>query len=422
MIEWIKQLTPEFYIIIGFLFVLFVLIIVQMIRLAMISRRLGTQDFKILENIAKDDDGNEYYEIIISNQAFSTNNLNKIGFLFNKASIHTLVEVNKLIPPRNKHVELLTMEYIESITIIGAKKFKKVRVYAENDMGDKKVIRGKVINRYLKRKFKAYKKEEKARLKAIRFETGNYNFWERIGLILKLFGRPFYKLNQKIKRKTNNALKESEVRRLQKAEHDKVEAELTETVARTRNIEIQEETMKENKTREMQLELIKQQKVLEIEKLKRQKILDAYEERLKEIEGINVLEEVINYFEENPIDYEKIDEDIIKEIKEVFEKEEADKAKAKEKAKKEAAKKEAKEEKRAEKEIKKETKISEEVVKEEPVEPKANKEEIKEESKAEEKEPKKEEKKLPEAKKQPQKKTYNQKKGNQNKNKSKKKK
>ncbi len=314
MIEWIKQLTPEFYIVTGFLILLFILIIVQIIRLSIVARRLGTQDFKLMDTINTDKEGKDFFQFVVSNQAFSTNNLNKMGFILNKNIIHELVEPNKLIPPRNKHVENFDMETIEAITIIGVKKFKKVRLYAENDLGDKKESKGKDLNKYLKNKFKANKKALKKAAKEERFETGNYNFWERVGLVLKLFGRPFYKLNLLVKRKTNNALRESEVRREQKSKHDIIEIELTQTAAQARNIQIIEESMRENKTRETELELLKQQKLLEIEKIKQEKHEKAFEERKVEILGINVDEEVKKYFDENPVDYNKIDEELIKEV------------------------------------------------------------------------------------------------------------
>ena len=60
MIEWIKQLTPEFYIVIGFLILLFILIIVQIIRLSLVARRLGTQDFRLMDTIHTDKEGKDF--------------------------------------------------------------------------------------------------------------------------------------------------------------------------------------------------------------------------------------------------------------------------------------------------------------------------------------------------------------------------
>ncbi len=383
MVEWIKQLTPEFYIIVGFLIVLFILLIIQIIRLTLVARRLGTQDFKIIEAISKNDEGEYFLSITVSNQAFSTNNLNDIGFK-NKDVIHVLSKVNRLIPPRNKHVESLPMSHIESITIEGKKKYKKVKIYAENDLGDKKLIKAKVTNNYLKRRFKDDRKAEKLAAKEQRFATGNYNFWERMGLIFRLFGRPVYKLFKKMTRKTNNALRENEVRRQQKAEHDKIENELNITAAKARSIKIAEESKRFNKTRETELELLKQQKLLEIEKLKQAEYDEAFAAKKAKIEAINVEKEVEKHFKANPIDYDKIDVS----IKETEVKEEPIKEEKPAEPKKEtkAAPKKT-EPKKEEKPAAKEEKKTEEkpaAPKKEPAKPKTEKQEAAEKPKKEE--------------------------------------
>ena len=123
MADWIKELTPDFYVLLGFLFVIFVLTVIQIIRLNLVARRLGTQDFKITEAILKDDEGNLFLQITVINQAFSTNRVNTVGFK-NKSTFHVLSESNTLIPPRNKHVEAFPLPHIESITIEGVKKYK----------------------------------------------------------------------------------------------------------------------------------------------------------------------------------------------------------------------------------------------------------------------------------------------------------
>ena len=85
---------------------------------------------------------------------------------------------------------------------------------------------------------------------------------------------------------TNRTLKESEVRRLQKAEHDKIKYKLEETIAKTNEIKIREEAFKENKTRETELEL-KQEKFFEIEQLKKLAYEAAYEARKTAILEMN---------------------------------------------------------------------------------------------------------------------------------------
>ena len=185
------------------------------------------------------------------------------------------------------------MAQIEQITIINEKKFKKVKLFAENEVGLRKELNPKLLNKYLSRRLKRHLKQAKADAKQKRFDTGNYKFYERIGLLIKLIFRPFYKLSQKMKYATNRTLKESEVRRLQKAEHDKVKYKLEETIAKTNELKIREEAFKENKTRETELELLKQEKIQQIEQLKKEAYEAAYEERKAVILAISPeLEEI----------------------------------------------------------------------------------------------------------------------------------
>ncbi|NLN50178.1 MAG: hypothetical protein GX149_00945 [Acholeplasmataceae bacterium] len=310
MIEWLKQLTPEFYIIVGFLVLLIIFEIIHIVRLVFISRRLGEQDFEILEAIVKDETGEFIFDFTVSNKAFSTNYLNKIGFK-NANIIQILAETNVTIAPRTKHVSTFPLKKIEALTIDQQTKYQKIRLYAENELGLRQESKGKIINKYLKRKFKANKKQAKKEAKAKRFETGNYNFGERVGLIFKLFFRPFYKLAQKMRLSTNRTLKESEIRRIQKAEHDKVETKLSETIAKTKEIQIKEESYQENKTRETKLELLKQEKVFELEALKQAKYEEAFEMKKAELMAIDPKQETEKYFEEHPIDYDYIESKII---------------------------------------------------------------------------------------------------------------
>ena len=59
---------------------------------------------------------------------------------------------------------------------------------------------------------------------------------------------------------TNKALKESEIRRQQKREHNAIKYKLEETEAQLNSIRIKEDAMVVNKTRETELELLKKEK------------------------------------------------------------------------------------------------------------------------------------------------------------------
>lgn len=311
IVEWIENLTPEFYIVIGLFVLMFLLLLVILIKIVQTHRRVGTQDFELLESISLEE-GQYFYHVTIVNQSFSSNQIDTIGLM--KKDVRHILQLKPLhVAPRNKVENKFLMDQIEELTIIGEKKYKKITVFAENEIGLRRDARVKQLNKYLRNKLKRNKKTLKQNAKAERFETGNYNFLERTGLIIKLLFRPFYKLQQRMKHRTNITLKESEVRRIQKSQHDQIKYKLDATVARSNELKVTEEAFKENKTRETELELLKQQKILEVEQLKQKTILEAYRKKQAEINKIDPKEEVKKYFEENPISYDDITEETLSE-------------------------------------------------------------------------------------------------------------
>ncbi len=313
MVNWLNNLEPEFYIILGLFLVLIVILVLLLVLILRVNERVGSQDFEILESIAEQDKKYFYY-ITVVNKSLSPNFINHIGF--NRANVrHILEDKNNPIAPRNKYTTKIPMDTILEITNLNVKKFKKVNLFAENEIGLRKKSKPKQLNRFLKREFKKAKKRDAKARKIERSNTGNYNFGERILLVIKLFFRPFYKLHQKIKFSTNKVLKESEIRRIQKAEHDKIELRLNETAAKVNEMRVKEETYRENRTRETELELLKQQKAYEIESLKQAELNKAFEKQKAKINAINVKEEVKKYFEKQPINLseEKQEDDLLTE-------------------------------------------------------------------------------------------------------------
>ncbi|MGI6359894.1 MAG: hypothetical protein ACOX02_02470 [Acholeplasmatales bacterium] len=303
MLEWLQSLTPEFYILFGFSFILLIFLIVILVKLIQTNRRIGTQDFNVLESISKD--GEEYtYHVTLVNKGFTSNQIDIIGITESNIR-HILRQEEYHVGPRSKVIADILMEEIESL-FKEEKNHKKVYLFAENEIGLRNTDKCKKLNNFLKRRKMEAKNARKLAAKKERFETGTYNGWERTGLFIKLLFRPFYKLGVKIKHRTNLTLKEAEVRRAQKAEHDKIKYKLEATLAKSNEIKVHEESAKENKTRETELELLKQEKVLEIESLKQKAIIEAYEAKRQEINAINPKKEVNKYFKENPINYDEI--------------------------------------------------------------------------------------------------------------------
>lgn len=138
----------------------------------------------------------------------------------------------------------------------------------------------------MKKQYKLMKHQDRLEAKRIRFESGQYNFFERTGLIVGLIFRPFIKLRRHMVLSTNKTLRESEIRRQQKKEHDAIKYKLDQDEFELSEIRIREQSIKENRTRELELERLKKEKELEIERIKEATLQREFEENKTKIEAI----------------------------------------------------------------------------------------------------------------------------------------
>lgn len=316
MIEWLKSLTPEFYVTIGGLVLLSLFSIIQLYRLNRISNKVGEQEFYMKEMIQMID-GLTYLHLTVINKSFSSNQINMISIARRNIS-KTIEEKTIMIAPRSKYNTNFLMDDLKPFVFSNRKSYKKFKIYVENEIGLRKAIKPKYANKYLKKEFNKEKHQMKLELKAKRFEQGTYNLAERIGLIVGLLFRPFKKMFQNMAYSTNKALKESEIRRQQKKEHDAIKYKLEETEAQLNSIRIQEDALKVNKTRETELQLLKKEKELALEKIKLIAIQEAYEQAKTDIIKRNVEEEAKSFFQENPIQFDELTEQVQLEIDKNF--------------------------------------------------------------------------------------------------------
>ncbi|MDY0209939.1 MAG: hypothetical protein RBQ91_00845 [Acholeplasma sp.] len=285
MLDWLKSLTPETIIIFGTLFTLFVMLIFVLIRLKRIASRVGEQEFYINESLLEID-GIQYINLTIINKAFSTNHINVIGVELRNIS-HPLEEKVVMIAPRSKHQTRFDLNIIKPFVFQNRKKYRKFKIYVENEIGLRKVIKPKVNNRFMKREFLKLMKAEKIERKKKRFESGQYNLLERTGLIIGLLFRPIAKLKRHMALSTNKALRESEIRRQQKKEHDAIKYKLDQDAFKLSELRIREQAIKENRTRELELESLKKAKELEIERIKIETLESELTSSKLEVEQIN---------------------------------------------------------------------------------------------------------------------------------------
>lgn len=284
MLEWLQSLTPEEIIIFSGLIVLFTTSIMTLVRLSRIANRVGEQEFYILESLLEID-GAHYINLTIINKAFSTNHINVVGVELGNVS-HPLEEKMVMIAPRSKYQVRFNLAEIKKFVFANRKKYRKFRIYVENEIGLRKSIKPRINNRFMKKQYKLMKRQDRLEAKRIRFESGQYNFFERTGLIVGLIFRPFIKLRRHMVLSTNKTLRESEIRRQQKKEHDAIKYKLDQDEFELSEIRIREQSIKENRTRELELERLKKEKELEIERIKEATLQREFEENKTKIEAI----------------------------------------------------------------------------------------------------------------------------------------
>lgn len=285
MLEWLKELTPETIIIFSALFLLLVLLLVIINQLKRIASRVGEQEFYINESLLEID-GIQYINLTIINKAFSTNHINVVGVELGNIS-HPIEEKVVMIAPRSKYQTRFDLNEIKPFVFNNRKKYRKFKIYVENEIGLRKAIKPRVNNKFMRKEFKKIMHAEKLDRKKKRFESGQYNLIERTGLIIGLLFRPFAKLKRHMALSTNKALRESEIRRQQKKEHDAIRYKLDQDEFKLNEIRIREQAIKENRTRELELEALKKAKELEIERIKLQTIKAEFTNAISEVESIN---------------------------------------------------------------------------------------------------------------------------------------
>ena len=285
MLDWLKSLTPETIIIFGALLSIFTMTIFTLIRLRRIASHVGEQECYINESLLEID-GQPYINLTIINKAFSTNHINVVGVELRNIS-HPIEEKVVMIAPRSKHQTRFNLNDLKPIIFQSRKKYRPFKIYVENEIGLRKSMKPKVNNKFMKRQFKKLQKAEKLEKKRLRYESGQYNFMERTGLIIGLLFRPFIKLKRHMALSTNKALRESEIRRMQKKEHDAIKYKLDQDEFELSEIRIREQAIKENRTRELELESLKKSKELEIETIKQQTREAEFLAAKADLEAIN---------------------------------------------------------------------------------------------------------------------------------------
>jgi hypothetical protein len=244
MLDWIKNLEPEFLILFSFSGLFLVLIIILLIKSSRTLSIIGKKALKIKETIYKKEEDN-IVKLNIINTSFGSIRVSEVGYIYENA-LTTLSSITYDLNSRDSiDIDTIVKDLREAV-IKDKLKIKKFYFYTKDQMG-------RVTKRVASKSRKLIKKE----LKVERCLRGEYNFIERTLLILALIFSPFTKLYlftaEKINFSLKNGQNKKEINKLRKAKerHDHEEKQYEEHM---KKLEIAKETYKFTDTKEVHQE------------------------------------------------------------------------------------------------------------------------------------------------------------------------
>lgn len=270
MPQWLQDLGPEYYILFGLVVLSFLLIILVVIMQTKTNKILINRSIVLKDAIHKSDQGLKVV-VDLANQSYVNAEIVEVGFFYKKTYI-PIYEERFIITARDFFKVEYSAEELRALLLGNQKQVKKLYVYIKNTVGDIIKVKAKLVKKHLVNTINEEIRLAKLAAKTQRFETGNYNFWERFGLVLAFIFSPFYKLFKFIARKTNESMKRRQARLAAKrkieAEHKELRDKETEKMVA--EIEAKErEKYQKNLEREEKLkqeeELKKAAKAIELE-------------------------------------------------------------------------------------------------------------------------------------------------------------
>ncbi|MFA7589014.1 MAG: hypothetical protein WCY22_01505 [Acholeplasmataceae bacterium] len=294
MLDWFRNLEPEFLILFGAAFVTLILLVVVIIRSARIHALIGKRALDLSEDLLVRDN-EEIVEIVMSNTSYIDIRTRTVGILYKKTLL-PITEEDTIIFARDSYRLSITLSMLRKFVIGDQKKIKKIYVYAEDSLARRTIKKAKNSYRRLKSILKAEIKAEKLAAKKVRYETGKYRFNERVGLVIKAIFSPLSSLFRIIRQGINRKLKNREFKLELKKESRQLKREMLHVEDEKRNQE-----MREKHEEELRLERIR----LEEE---RQKLEKEHQERVRlEEERIKAEKELLAAEKEKIEDKEIID-------------------------------------------------------------------------------------------------------------------
>lgn len=288
MLEWIKNLEPEFLILFGVSFVLIVLILIVIGKNQKVLDLIGKRALILKEDLLHRDEI-DVIDILIANTSYVNVEAGAVGFIYQKVYL-PLSETSILILARDSHKISIPLNNLRQFVIGRSDKVKKIEIYVEDSLGRRTVRKAVNATRKLKEILKVERRNRKIEEKKVRFETGQYLFFERIGLVFKFIFSPFTKLSRAIKTGLNKRLKNREVKLEIKEKEKKHKEEMQQVFDEQRREEMILQTEKkilaEKKAKQAEIKQQEKKRREEMEKVKEEARIFEEENRQQEHEDM----------------------------------------------------------------------------------------------------------------------------------------
>lgn len=249
MWDWLSNLEPEFLIIFGSFLIVFIIIIINMITNNRTLKLIGKRALGIIENIIIDK--SELVTLTLTNSSFVSFEASAVGYLYHK-KVYLIRDESIMIMARDSFKISFPLSQLRERLLGQKMHIKKLKVYVEDALGRRTIKNAKHSHSAIKKQLKveriAYrsakkkaKKERRLALKMERFETGNYRFYERLFIIIKLIFKPVRTLAHLYKKWLNRKLKDREVA-------NEIQRKTVEQQERIKDVELQSKREQERKT------------------------------------------------------------------------------------------------------------------------------------------------------------------------------
>lgn len=220
--EWLNSLELEIIIIFIVLVIILIITIYTLIKNHKIYAAIAKKTLSAKEDLVLENNVN-HARVVTTNIGYTNNIIKELGFIYKKTKLPIKTEEFNL-SARNSEVTIIEIDELRSFILDETNKVKMFYFYVVDSVNRTTKTKMKLSFKFIKKTIKnetdeeerikrESKKELKKQNKVERYETGNYNFGDRVSLILAAIFSPLSKLFKFIAKKINKSLRKREIKK-----------------------------------------------------------------------------------------------------------------------------------------------------------------------------------------------------------------